>query len=76
MGDIYSEKPWLKNYDKKVPPTLKYGDKTFAEKFREVVEKYPNKTALIYMARSSPTATSMSYPTSSPVFHQDRPQAG
>ena len=49
MGDIYSEKPWLKNYDKNVPPTLKYGDKTFAEKFREVVEKYPNKTALIYM---------------------------
>jgi acyl-CoA synthetase (AMP-forming)/AMP-acid ligase II len=49
MGDIYSEKPWLKNYDKKVPPTLKYEDKTFAEKFREVVEKYPNKTALIYM---------------------------
>jgi long-chain acyl-CoA synthetase len=49
MGDVYSEKPWLKNYDKKVPPTLKYGDKTFAEQFREVVEKYPNKTALIYM---------------------------
>ena len=49
MGDICSEKPWLKNYDKKVPPTLKYEDKTFAEKFREVVEKYPNKTALIYM---------------------------
>ena len=49
MGDICSEKPWLKNYDKKVPPALKYGDKTFAEKFREVVEKYPNKTALIYM---------------------------
>lgn len=49
MGDICSEKPWLKNYDKNVPPTLKYGDKTFAEKFREVVEKYPNKTALIYM---------------------------
>jgi len=49
MCDICSEKPWLKNYDKKVPSTLKYGDKTFAEKFREVVEKYPNKTALIYM---------------------------
>ncbi len=49
MGDICSEKPWLKNYDKKVPSQLKYGDKTFAEKFREVVEKYPNKTALIYM---------------------------
>jgi len=51
MGDIYAEKPWLKNYDKHVPPTLKYEGKTFAEKFREVVEKYPNKTALIYMGR-------------------------
>jgi long-chain acyl-CoA synthetase len=51
MGDIYSEKPWLKNYDKNVPPTLKYEEKTFAEKFREVVEKYPDKAALIYMGR-------------------------
>src|SRR5512136_1544851 len=51
MGDIYSEKPWLKNYDKHVPPTLKYEDKTFAEKFREAVEKYPDKTALIYMGK-------------------------
>jgi len=49
MGNIYSEKPWLKNYDKNVSPMLKYEDNTFAEKFRQVVEKYPNKTALIYM---------------------------
>jgi len=51
LVDIYSEKPWLKKYDKNVPPTLKYEDKTFAEQFREVVEKYPNKTALVYMGR-------------------------
>jgi acyl-CoA synthetase (AMP-forming)/AMP-acid ligase II len=51
MGDIYSEKPWLKNYDKNVPPTLKYEEKTFAEKFREVAEKYPDKTALIYLGK-------------------------
>jgi long-chain acyl-CoA synthetase len=51
MNDAYKEKPWLKNYDKNVPPTLKYEDKTFAEKFREAVEKYPNKTALIYMGK-------------------------
>jgi long-chain acyl-CoA synthetase len=49
MSDIYSEKPWLKHYDKNVPPTLEYEEKTFAEKFREIVEKYPDKTALIYM---------------------------
>jgi long-chain acyl-CoA synthetase len=52
MGDIYSEKPWLKSYDENVPSTLEYEDNTFAEKFREVVEKYPNKTALIYMGKN------------------------
>ena len=51
MNDTHKEKPWLKNYDKHVPPTLKYEDKTFAEKFREAVEKYPDKTALIYMGK-------------------------
>jgi long-chain acyl-CoA synthetase len=51
MSDVYAEKPWLKNYDKDVSPTLTYEKKTFAEKFQESVEKYPNKTALIYMGR-------------------------
>jgi long-chain acyl-CoA synthetase len=47
--DIYSQKPWLKNYDKNVPATLQYEDKTFAEKWFETVQKYGDKTALIYM---------------------------
>ena len=51
MSDIYTEKPWLKNYDKNVPPSLEYEEKTFAEKFGEMVEKYPDKTALIYMGK-------------------------
>jgi len=51
MSDIYAEKPWLKNYDENVPPTLEYEEKTFAEKFREVVDRYPDKTALIYMGK-------------------------
>jgi len=51
MSDIYTEKPWLKNYDRNVPPSLEYEEKTFAEKFREAVEKYPDKTALIYMGK-------------------------
>jgi long-chain acyl-CoA synthetase len=51
MSDVYAEKPWLKNYDKDVSPTLTYEQKTFAEKFQEAVKKYPNKTALIYMGR-------------------------
>ncbi len=51
MSDVYAEKPWLKNYDPHVPPTLEYEEKTFAEKFREIVEKYPQKTALIYMGK-------------------------
>ena len=51
MSDIYAEKPWLKNYDENVPPTLEYEEMTFAEKFREVVDRYPDKTALIYMGK-------------------------
>lgn len=51
MSDIYAEKPWLRHYDKDVPPTLEYKETTFAEKFAETVEKYPEKTALIYMGR-------------------------
>lgn len=49
MSDIYAQKPWLKSYDKNVAPTLKYENKTFAEKFKEAAEKFPDKTALIYM---------------------------
>jgi long-chain acyl-CoA synthetase len=51
MSDIYSEKPWLKNYDKNVAATLEFEDKTFAEKFREIVGKHPDKTALIYLGK-------------------------
>ncbi len=51
MSDFCSEKPWLKNYDEKVPPTLEYEDKTFTEKFQETVEKYPDKSAIIYMGK-------------------------
>jgi long-chain acyl-CoA synthetase len=52
MSNIYAEKVWLKNYDKKVGHSLNYETKTYAEKFREVVEKYPEKTALIYMGKN------------------------
>jgi long-chain acyl-CoA synthetase len=52
MSDVYSEKPWLKKYDKNVAPNLKYEEKTFAEKFAETVAKFPDKTALIYMGRT------------------------
>lgn len=51
MSDIYSEKPWLKNYDSNVPANLAYEDKTFAEKFQETVSKYGSKPAIIYLGK-------------------------
>jgi long-chain acyl-CoA synthetase len=51
MSDVYAEKPWLKNYDEHVPPQLEYEEKTFAEKFEEVVKEHPDKPALIYMGK-------------------------
>lgn len=51
MSDVYAEKPWLKHYDKNVPATLKYEDKTFAEQFQAAVDQFPDKTALHYMGK-------------------------
>lgn len=51
MSEAQADKRWLKNYDRQVGQTLNYETKTFVEKFREVVEKYPEKTALIYMGK-------------------------
>ncbi len=51
MEDIYLGKPWLKNYDKHVPPNISYDNRTFCELFRETVQKLPNKPAIIYLGR-------------------------
>ncbi len=51
MSEVQIKSPWLKHYDNHVKPTLDYEEKSFVEKFTEVVAKYPQKTALIYMGR-------------------------
>ena len=49
MSDGHVDRPWLKNYDKHVSPGLKYEEKCFADSFAQIVAKYPDKTALIYL---------------------------
>ncbi|MCE5264602.1 MAG: AMP-binding protein [Deltaproteobacteria bacterium] len=49
MHDAFTQRPWLDHYDRNVPSTLSYEDKTFAETFLDVVRLYPEKTALIYL---------------------------
>jgi long-chain acyl-CoA synthetase len=51
MSEVQADRRWLKSYDSNVRQTLTYETKTFVEKFKEVVEKYPDKTALIYMGK-------------------------
>lgn len=51
MEDIYSQKPWLKFYDKHVPQNLEYSEKTYAEVFREAAELVPDRVAVYYMGR-------------------------
>lgn len=51
MEDIYLGKPWLKNYDSHVPPELSYDNRRFCELFRETVQKFPDKPAVIYLGR-------------------------
>ena len=52
MQDPYSGKPWLKFYDKHVPPSLNYPDKTFVELFQDAVGAVPDKTLVNYMGAS------------------------
>lgn len=52
MQDPYSGKPWLKFYDKHVPPSLNYPSKTFVELFQDAVEAVPGKTLVNYMGAS------------------------
>ncbi len=49
MGNIYTEKPWIKFYDKHVSPNLEYTKKTFAELFLDAVRNVPQRTALFFM---------------------------
>lgn len=49
MQDPYSGKPWLRFYDKHVPPNLNYPDKNFIDLFRDALKAVPNKTLVHYM---------------------------
>lgn len=49
MQDPYSAKPWLKFYDKHVPPNLNYPGKNFVDLFRDAVKAVPDKTLVHYM---------------------------
>jgi long-chain acyl-CoA synthetase len=49
MADPYSAKPWLKFYDKHVPPKIEYPQKTYLAYFSEAVESVPRRVAVNYM---------------------------
>lgn len=48
---IYTRKPWLKNYDPQVPPTLEYPQMSYGEFIRPTFEKVLDRAALCYMGR-------------------------
>jgi long-chain acyl-CoA synthetase len=53
MDDVYSSKPWLKSYDKHVPPTITdYPQMSCAEAMREAFNGVPDRMALNYMGTS------------------------
>ena len=53
MDDVYASKPWLKSYDKHVPPTITdYPQMSCAEAMREAFDGVPDRMALNYMGTS------------------------
>ncbi|MGA2781687.1 MAG: AMP-binding protein [Smithella sp.] len=50
MDDVYASKPWLKSYDKHVPPIItNYPQTSCAEAMREAFDGVPDRMALNYM---------------------------
>ncbi len=50
MEDVYASKPWLKSYDKHVPPNItNYPQMSCAEAMREAFDGVPDRMALNYM---------------------------
>jgi len=43
------EKPWLKNYEPQVPPTLEYPDRPLYTNLEESARKHPDATAIIFL---------------------------
>jgi len=53
MDDVYASKPWLKSYDKHVPPTIiDYPQMSCAEAMREAFDGVPDRVAINYMGTS------------------------
>ncbi|MFH1851380.1 MAG: long-chain fatty acid--CoA ligase [Candidatus Neomarinimicrobiota bacterium] len=44
----YAQKPWLKNYEPGVPPVLDYREVALPDFFKETVDRFPDRTALIF----------------------------
>ncbi len=50
--DHYDQKPWLKFYDRHVPPNLNYPEKSFWEIARDAFNISPGRVAFHYMGRA------------------------
>ena len=50
------EKPWLKNYEPQVPPTLTYPPRPLDANLTAMAQKYPQATATIFMNAKLPYA--------------------
>ena len=51
MSNSYSDKPWLKNYEKGVPATVDVPDQTLIDLLEETCRKYPDNTAIVFKGR-------------------------
>lgn len=47
----YDEKIWLKSYDKHVPHTLDYPNKSLGKLFDKAMERFPNRVACYFMKK-------------------------
>ena len=52
MEEVYAKKPWLKFYDKDIPPSLTYPSITYGDYIRPIFEQFPDRVAFYYLGIS------------------------
>jgi len=54
MSDAYSQKPWIKHYDKGIPPVIDFPKVPIDWFLKDAADKYPDRAATVFGARVGP----------------------
>lgn len=68
VGDMSTDKPWVKNYPEGTPDQLEFDPKTLVTVLDDAESEYPESLALLILAHPSPLKRLKSNPNNLPLI--------